>query len=84
MFLYFMVSVVVGIGIAVIWAGIADESKARQTEGTRQGQPEDGTNQNLPGKRLPQFAKPSAADSRPTINGSPYTTEAKGTGHRAA
>ena len=82
MFLY--MSVVVVTGLAVIWAGIADERKSRQPGETPRKQPEHKAKQNWPGGRLLQFAKPSATDSRATINCFPYTMAAEGSGKRAA
>jgi hypothetical protein len=68
-------SVVVAIGIAVIWAGIADVRYARQTGGTGKNRPEEKASQNRPGEELLQFAKPSDTDSRATVNAFPFTTE---------
>lgn len=77
-------SVVIAIGLAVIWAGVADERNARQGGETLRRQPEQGGDRNWPAGRLPPFAEPSATDSRATINGSPYTTADKGGGQLAA
>ncbi len=82
MFLY--MSVVLAIGLAVIWAGIADEKNSLHTKEAPPRQTEREAGQNWSGGRLPQFAKPSATDSRATINSSPYTTADKGSGQRAA
>ena len=82
MFLY--MSVVVAIGLAVIWAGIADERNVRRTGKTLPNQAVHGSHENWPEVRLRQFAKPSDTDSRATINGSPYATADTGSGQRAA
>lgn len=80
----FYMSVVIAIGLAVIWAGVADERNARQVGEILRRQPEQGADRNWTLGRLPQFAEPSAIDSRATINGSPSTTADKGSGQRAA